>query len=164
MTPARLRAARPRLTTRITSRVSSMSRWSTREGSLCGHWVRCTLSGAVLSAEVTRFWYTSSATKGVNGASSLHSVTRQAYRVWYAASLSASFSDFQKRRRLRRTYQLERSSTNAWMARPALVGSYSSRCSVTRRTRACSSDSTQRSSSERSPCSARAGSKRSMLA
>ena len=51
---------------------------------------------------------------GQNGASSFATVTRQSRSVAKAAG-----SPSQKRRRERRTYQLESSSTNAWMARPA---------------------------------------------
>ena len=60
----------------------------------------------------------SSATNGVNGASSWETVSRHSRSVANAAASPA-----QKRRRLRRTYQLERSSTKAWIARPANVAS-----------------------------------------
>ena len=53
---------------------------------------------------------------GVNGASSFATVTRQVWSVPNAAG-----SPSQKRRRERRTYQLERSSTNAAIARPENV-------------------------------------------
>ncbi|OPZ42593.1 MAG: hypothetical protein BWY94_02091 [Actinobacteria bacterium ADurb.BinA094] len=80
--------------------------------------------------------------------------------------MSASLSDFQKRRRLRRTYQLLRSSTNCWIARVVPVASYASSPAVTSRTSACSSPTNQRSSRGRSSSgdSPAAGSKRSMLA
>ena len=53
------------------------------------------------------------------GAISRLSVVSTSYSVAYAARLSASSSPFQKRRRLRRTYQFDRSSTNASIARVA---------------------------------------------
>ena len=55
---------------------------------------------------------------GVNGASSFATVTRQVCSVAKAAG-----SPSQKRRRERRTYQFERSSTNAAIAWPARVAS-----------------------------------------
>ena len=88
-------------------RVASISGWSTRSGEAWGNAARWTLSGAPSSTDRTRFWYISSATKGVKGAMSLHKVVRQVCRVAYAAVLSSSLSLFQKRRRLRRTYQLD---------------------------------------------------------
>ena len=50
---------------------------------------------------------------GQNGASSCETVTRQ----WRSVA-NAAGSPSQKRRRERRTYQLERSSTNRWISRP----------------------------------------------
>ena len=79
---------------------------------------------------------------GQNGASSLATVTRQWRRVAKAAG-----SPSQKRRRERRTYQLDSSSTNVWMARPAVVASKSSSRSRTTSTVSCSRDSAQRSRS-----------------
>ncbi len=55
---------------------------------------------------------------GVNGASSFDTVTRQVWSVPNAAG-----SPSQKRRRERRTYQFESSSTNAAIAWPARVAS-----------------------------------------
>ena len=55
---------------------------------------------------------------GVNGASSWATVSRQVRSVAKAAG-----SPSQKRRRERRTYQFERSSMNAAMARPESVAS-----------------------------------------
>ena len=55
--------------------------------------------------------------------------------VWYAAVLSGPALPFQKRRRERRTYQLETSSrTKRSSVRAARVTSYASRHSVTRAT------------------------------
>ena len=79
---------------------------------------------------------------GQKGASNCATVTRQWRRVAKAAA-----SPSQKRRRERRTYQLESSSTNVWMARPAVVASKSSSRSRTISTVSCRRDSTQRSSS-----------------
>ena len=53
-----------------------------------------------------------------NGASSCTTETRQ----WRSVA-NAAASPSQKRLRERRTYQFERSSTNAWIARPAVVAS-----------------------------------------
>ena len=83
----------------------------------------------------------------MNGASSRVTVARHSYSVCSAACVSAESSDFQKRRRLRRTYQFESCSTNSSMGRAASAGSYASSASVTRRTVRCSSERTQRSSS-----------------
>ena len=84
--------------------------------------------------------------KGVNGARSCAVVSRHSRRVAKAAP-----SPSQKRRRERRTYQFERSSTKAAMARPAVVASKSSSRSVTSATVALSRDRAQRSSSVSSP-------------
>ena len=54
---------------------------------------------------------------GVSGASSFDTVERGTSRSVAKAAASPS----QKRRRERRTYQFERSSTNAAIARPAVV-------------------------------------------
>ena len=54
--------------------------------------------------------------KGVSGASSFDTVSSDSRSVANAAG-----SPSQKRRRERRTYQLERSSTNSAIARPANV-------------------------------------------
>src|ERR1700674_4895406 len=50
-------------------------------------------------------------------------VCSASYRVWYAASLSLSLCDFQNRRRERRMYQLDRSSTNRWIRRAGSLAS-----------------------------------------
>src|SRR2546430_15185628 len=69
-----------------------------------------------------RLRYMASETKGANGAINPDTVRRASYRVWYAAALSRSDCDFQKRLRDRRMYQLERSSTNRWMRRAGGAG------------------------------------------
>jgi hypothetical protein len=79
---------------------------------------------------------------GVNGASRCASVTRQRWSVPKAAG-----SPSQKRGRERRTYQFESSSTNAAIAWPARVASYSSIRSRTSATVALSREIAQRSSS-----------------
>ena len=53
----------------------------------------------------------------MNGATRRVTVVRHVYRVAYAARLSASSSAFQNRRRFRRTYQLDSSSTNRSISR-----------------------------------------------
>ena len=71
------------------------------------------LASAGDARRTTRFWYMPSAPYGVNGAVSFASVTRHRCSVAYALRLSASRPLFQKRLRLRRTYQLESASTKA---------------------------------------------------
>jgi hypothetical protein len=80
---------------------------------------------------------------GQKGASSCATVTRQHCNVANAAGEPS-----QNSRRMRRTYQFDRSSTNAWIARPAPVASKLSIRSRTTVTVACSRDRTQRSSSD----------------
>ena len=82
---------------------------------------------------------------GVSGAISRVTVSTTSCRV-----RSAALSPCQKRRRERRTYQLERSSTKPESSLPARWVSYASSASVTWSTSACSSLSSQRSSSGRS--------------
>ncbi len=62
---------------------------------------------------------------GVNGASSVATVTRHSYSVGNAAieSCLALARGSQNRRRQRRTYQFDRSSTKRWIRRPAAVAS-----------------------------------------
>src|SRR2546430_6833334 len=83
-----------------------------------------------------RLRYMASETKGANGAISPDTVRKASYRVWYAAALSRSDCDFQKRLRDRRMYQLERSSTNRWMRRPGAPGARARRPTATVLTRA----------------------------
>src|SRR5256885_8661316 len=78
---------------------------------------------------------------GQNGASSRATVSRQLRSVAKAAG-----SPSQKRRRERRTYQLERSSTRSAIARPARVVSKASRRSATTCAVPVDRDSAQRSS------------------
>ena len=78
----------------------------------------------------------------MNGASSREVVTRHSCRVaWAAGSLF-----FQNRGRLRRTYQLERSSMNRPSRLEAPRASNASRAAVTSATVSSSSPSTHRSS------------------
>src|SRR3990172_3070730 len=79
---------------------------------------------------------------GIAGASSLLSVARHSCRVEYAARSESviSPSDFQNRRRERRSHQFESASTNRSMGRVAAVTSYCSYASVTSRTSVCSSE------------------------
>src|SRR5512134_708874 len=104
----------------MTSAMSRLRDSSIISGSTSGHLARCTDSGAASSTERTRFWYNSSARNGMEGASSFATVTRAVYRVEYAACLSESDSDFQKRRRERLRYHVESFSTNPSMGRVAL--------------------------------------------
>ncbi len=58
-----------------------MSAESMREASATGQSQRCTDSGAPSSKERTRFWYSSSARNGVNGAMRRASVVSASYSV-----------------------------------------------------------------------------------
>jgi hypothetical protein len=78
----------------------------------------------------------------VNGASSWATVTRHSRSV-----ANARASPSQNRRRERRTYQLERSSTNVAISRAPPVASNASRRSVTASTVPASRDRIQRSRS-----------------
>jgi hypothetical protein len=84
---------------------------------------------------------------GMNGASSVVTWVRQVCSVDRAAA-----SPSQNRRREVRTYQFDRSSTNAASRRPARAESKSSSASVTSAVTSCSSDSAQRSSVVGVPC------------
>ena len=72
------------------------------------------------------------------------------YRVANAASPSADPGPAQNRRRDRRTYQLDRSSMNAAIRRPAAAASNASIAAVTSPISVCSPASAHRSSSGRS--------------
>src|SRR5215207_5103017 len=88
----------------------------------------------------TRSCHTRSVMNGVSGAISFVTVSTTSCRV-----RSAALSPCQKLRRDRRTYQLDRSSTNADRSLPARWVSYASRAWVTWSVRAWSSDRSQRS-------------------
>ena len=81
---------------------------------------------------------------------SLTSVVRHSWSVANAATLSVSTSDFQKRRLLRRTYQLDSRSTNSSISRTAAWGSYLSNAAVAVLMSSLSSEMIHRSSSGRS--------------
>ena len=70
--------------------------------------------------------HTFSVTNGTKGASNLVSISRQSCKVCNAAG-----SPSQNRRRERRTYQFDRSSTSPNKAFPARAGSYASSASST---------------------------------
>ncbi len=115
----------------------------------------------VVSAAPVRSRHMRSATNGHIGASSRATVTSTSCRVAWAleeSAGSASGSVRQKRRRLRRTYQLEMSSTSSAMAVAAGNGSYPSRDSVAVSTVAARRESIHRSSNERSAGTGMAGS------
>src|ERR1700704_4193390 len=86
----------------------------------------------------------------MNGAKSRASVVRASNSVWYAASESRRESAFQKRDRLRRMYQVERSSQNASIRSAAVCASYWSSAERESRTRRSSDESSQRSINGRS--------------
>src|SRR5579875_161231 len=81
---------------------------------------------------------------GTNGASSRVSTSRHSYRV-----ASAAASPSQNRRRLRRTYQFDKSSINSLSRRPAPAESKDSSALSTSAVVACTRLSAQRSSSGR---------------
>ncbi len=82
---------------------------------------------------------------GVNGAMSSVTTYRHSCSV-----ASAAGSPAQNRRRERRTYQFDRSSTYAESRRPAFCVSYAASASSTSRASRCASESAHRSSAERS--------------
>jgi hypothetical protein len=94
---------------------------------------------------VTARAQTSSVTNGVNGA-----MIRVRLSSTSCSVARADGSPSQNRRRERRTYQLDRSSTNSAISRPAPCVSKSSSAVVTPSVTAASSASAQRSSSGRS--------------
>src|SRR6266540_845141 len=87
--------------------------------SAAGHRVRWTESGAAGSIPVMRFVYIASDRNGRSGARTRARTTRAAWSEANAAARSAGSSLREKRRRDRRTYQLDRSSTNEEMRRVA---------------------------------------------
>ncbi len=113
--------------------------------SATGNSARWTEAGASAVTGTTRSCQTCSVMNGVSGAISRVTVSSASCRV-----ASAAGSPCQKRRRARRTYQLERSSTKAESSLPARWVSKPSSAESTSRTRVFSSESTQRSSIGRS--------------
>jgi hypothetical protein len=130
--------------------MSADSWLSMRASSASGYGQWCTLR-SLSAVAPTRLRYMTSARNGITGAINLLSVSSTAYSVWYAASLSAPFSFFQKRRRLRRMYQLlSRSSTNFSAVRQNAMTLKPSKDSRALRTSSCRSERIQRSMSGRS--------------
>src|SRR5262245_59304305 len=99
------RAERPSSVNLTNRSISSRSVSSTKLASASGQLARWTEGGASGVTFRIRFRYIASVTNGIIGAHSL----QMAVSVTYAARLSVSFSLFQKRRRLRRTYQFDKS-------------------------------------------------------
>ncbi len=87
------------------------------QGSACGKSLRWT------EVPCDRLRNIESDMNGTKGAIRRLVVDSVSCSVWYAASLSRSDCDFQKRRRDRRTYQLDRSSTNRWIFRAGSLAS-----------------------------------------
>ena len=108
------RAARPSSTTRRVIAICSLSCRLMRAESATGKFVRCTDSAACESAGSTSSCQVCSAMKGTIGARSCVTVVRHWCNV-----ASAATSPSQKRRRERRTYQLDRSSINRASTFPA---------------------------------------------
>ena len=107
------RAARPSEVRRRASAICASRSGSMSRPSAVGQSARCTDWS---SPAPVRARHMASAMKGQSGASRSDSVVRTSCNVAWAARVSpagASGSVRQKRRRLRRTYQLERSSTRA---------------------------------------------------
>ena len=102
LVPEAARAWRPSSTTRRTAAISSSSSWRGSPGS--GQSARCTDSGPS-STRTRQRW---SARNGITGA-----ITRRAWTSDHQSVSSAAASPSQKRRRERRMYQFERSSTYA---------------------------------------------------
>src|SRR2546428_809297 len=108
------RGARPSWTARRAARMRrsrSSSRESGRSSGYVVRWTDASAPGAAASRASP--WYMSSLTNGITGAIRRTRVLSVSYMVWYAASESPCERAFQKRARLRRTYQVERSSQNA---------------------------------------------------
>ena len=144
------RAACPSATTRRVRSTAASSASSRRPPGGLGKSARCTESGASWSTPATRFSQIASATCGTNGASRRVKVASTSYSVADAAALSVSSSPFQNRRRLRRTYQFDRSSTKASMARVARCASQPFRAAPTSAVTASRRDRIHRSSRLRS--------------
>ncbi len=123
---ADVRADRPSSTSRRTRSICATSASSRASSSTVGHSARCTESAASASPGATARAHTSSVTNGVNGAISRVRPSSTSCSVARAAG-----SPSQKRRRERRTYQFERSSTNWAISRPAVWVSKSSSAAVT---------------------------------
>src|SRR5439155_1690623 len=106
--------ARPSSPTRRAARMRRSRSSSRRSGRSSGYVVRWTDASAPgAAASRASPWYMSSLTNGITGAIRRMRVLSVSYMVWYAASESPCERAFQKRARLRRTYQVERTSQNA---------------------------------------------------
>ncbi len=135
------RAERPSSTSRRVRFIALPNDWSIAASSTSGQSDRCTEAGAPGTAATTRSCQTRSEMNGASGAISRVTTSRVSCRVW-----SAPGSPSQNRRRDRRTYQLDRSSTNSLISWPVRWVSKSSSASVTSRTRTLRTDTSQRSS------------------
>ena len=125
--------------------MDATSSGSEASASTVGHEARCTDSGAPGTAATTRSCHTRSVMNGAIGAMRRVTVSMVSWRVHRAEG-----SPSQKRRRERRTYQLERSSTNSDRRVPARWVSKTSSASVTSRTRSLRTATSQRSMTGRS--------------
>ena len=139
-TPDVARAARPNSTTRRMRDICSARTSSMSVASAVGHAAMWTLGAASGSTGKTMSCQTRSVTNGVKGA-----MTRVRVRRASSSVASAAGSPSQKRRRERRTYQLERSSMKPAMSRPARCVSNVSRAASTSRASRWDSLRTQRS-------------------
>ena len=113
-TPLDARAALPSSTIRLTSAMSVPSCSSIASADTSGQVARCTDFGALGSVLRNRSCQTLSVMKGVKGARHKVAVRSASCKV-----ASAAGSPSQKRRRERRTYQLERLSIKVESRRPA---------------------------------------------
>ena len=114
-TPDSARAARPSSTIRRVCATCAESARSIAEFCAMGKSARCTEAGACGSTGQISSCHTCSEIKGTMGASKSVSVRNDSCNV-----ASALGSPSQKRRRERRTYQLDKSSINVARALPAL--------------------------------------------
>ena len=143
-TLASARAERPSSTIRRVSAIAWLSPALTRESSTPGHSARCTEAGASGTTVTTRSCHTRSVTKGTSGA-----ISRQSTSMVSCSVHRAPGSPLQNRRRERRTYQFDRSSTKPASRLPARCVSNSSSAAVTSRTSSVRADTSHRSSTWR---------------
>ena len=124
--PDSARVARPSSTMRRVKATCDPSSESIAELCATGQSVKCTDATAEESVGRTSSCQTCSVINGTRGASSFVRVTRHSCKVPRAA-----VSPSQKRRRDRRTYQLDKSSIKRASARPAICESKSSSAAST---------------------------------
>ena len=125
--------------------MDALSFASISDSSAVGQFVRCTESGPVGSVGTNRSCQTRSVMNGTIG-----DINRVNWCRVSCSVHSAAWSPSQKRRRLRRTYQLDRSSMKPCTKAPACWVSKSSRSAVTSTMSCWVAETSQRSSTCRS--------------